>query len=369
MKRLTAAITAFLLCLSLMPVALAAPIRDLASQTDLASRLKQLDLFQGRGTSADGTVDFALTDPLNRAEAVTMLIRAMGNDAEAQVQARTHTFNDVPDWADGYISYAYAGGLAKGVSDTAFGAGDPASASMYATLLLRALGYSDGQGGDFQWDDPWTLAETVGIAPAGVNREQFCRGDAVTMTCGALFARMKGSEKTLADTLIAGGVFTRQQFEAAFPSSPFVDGEPERDSALAEEWKRYDEELAGLEISGLWCELDCAETELCTVALASYSGGSSGRFCNFCLIYKPGSPLGVKRVPLPLPRRSSSGAYAQPTNAAVTADGRTLTYSFHFEETLTNFFTGEVMREAGTYQYTTDLSTGETELVIVPLQP
>ena len=360
MKRITAVLTAILLCVALIPAVNAAGVRDLHNQTELASQLEALGLFMGRGKNADNTTDFALNEPLNRAEAVTMRVRAIGRGAEAEACGKTHPFTDVPAWADGYISCAYTAGLTKGLSDTEFGAADSATGPMYATLLLRALGYSEGVGQDFIWDNPWELAEDCGLAPAGVNREEFLRADVVMMTGAALFACQKGRTETLADTLIAEGAFTKEKFESVFPSKPLTPEEPDGTDARTEEWARYEEELAKLTKDGLWCGFDYTETELCTVVNASYSGGSSGTFYGLYLIYKPGSALGVKRIDLPLPLRSNSGANAQADNVAISSDGKTLTYSFCFDEPLINFFTDEVVQEAGTYDYTTDLLTGVT---------
>lgn len=374
MKRVIAAFAALVLCITLLPPVSAAGGRDLDGQTRLAAGLRELGLFLGR-ENEDHTVDFALEDPLSRTEAVVMLLRALGHDAEARDHTPTHPFTDVPSWADGYISYAYAAGLAAGISETEFDALTAASAGAYATLLLRALGYADGEGGDFTWDNPWALAEESGIVPAGVDRQSFRRGDAVEMTCAALFADKKGGGSTLADSLIAGGVFTAEQFRSAFPVNPFAPAdpgetgapaEPEDPGLPAEDRALYEAELEKLKRDGLWCKFDYTETDLCTVVNASYSGGSRGTFYSLYLVYKPGSPMGVKTVELPLPLRSNSGANARADNTAISDDGKRLTYSFHFDETLINHFTDEVMQEAGTYQYTTDLTTGETALKHIP---
>ena len=93
---------------------------------------------------------------------------------QAQESAKTHPFSDVPDWADGYVSYAYTAGLTKGVSEDRFGAADTASAEMYLTFMLRALGYTEGDSGDFSWDAHWTLAEECGILPSGWTGRAFC---------------------------------------------------------------------------------------------------------------------------------------------------------------------------------------------------
>ena len=153
-----------LLCLALCLGSVgAAESRDLTSQEGQAMRLERLGLFLGVGEDGNGFTDFDLDRAPSREEAVTMLVRALGKGAEAAGMEKTHPFTDVPAWADGYVSYAYAQGLTKGISDTAFGAGETATGAMYVTFMLRALNYVDGA--DFTWDDPWALAEDCGILP------------------------------------------------------------------------------------------------------------------------------------------------------------------------------------------------------------
>ena len=94
---------------------------------------------------------------------------------------------------------------------------------MFLTFTLRALGYSDINGADFSWSDPFTLAAQVGILPEGVDQTNFWRADAVLVSAAALSAKLKDSADTLADKLISEGMFTRTAYEAAFSSA-----EPQR---------------------------------------------------------------------------------------------------------------------------------------------
>ena len=149
MKKLLAAGLCLTMCVWAAPLGVAAAARDLDIEHGLASQLKELGLFLGVGEKENGTTDFALERAPNRTEALTMLVRALGKEAPAQESAKTHPFSDVPDWADGYVSYAYTAGLTKGVSEDRFGAADTASAEMYLTFMLRALGYTEGDSGDF----------------------------------------------------------------------------------------------------------------------------------------------------------------------------------------------------------------------------
>ncbi len=223
-KRLLAGLLCLSLCLTFAPVTLAAGARDTAPEEALAAQLQSLGLFLGVGEKADGATDFDLNRAPNRAEALTMLVRALGKDAQAAAYPHKHPFTDVPSWAEGYVSYAYDKGLTKGISETKFGAADKVSGEMYLTFMLRALGYTEGEDsqGDFSWSAPWALATWCNILPLRVDQKNFLRADLVDITGAALFAQLKGSDKTLEQSLMAQGVFTQAQFDGAFPSDPFA---------------------------------------------------------------------------------------------------------------------------------------------------
>lgn len=224
MKKILVVFLCILMCVSVSPMALAfhsKDTRDISSETSLASQLKELGLFQGVGGNNDGTTDFDLNRAPDRVEALTMMVRALGKGAEAEAYPKTHPFSDVPAWADGYVSYAYDNGLTSGVSDTLFGAESTATAEMYLTFMLRALGYADGKDKDFIWDTPWALASWCGILPTQVEWTNFLRADVVDVTSAALYADIKGTLTTLSGRLVSEGVFTAEQFNTAFPTYPF----------------------------------------------------------------------------------------------------------------------------------------------------
>jgi hypothetical protein len=184
----------------------------------LALSLRKMGLFLG-----DEKGNFNLDRVPSRTEALVMLIRALGEDAPAKAAGKTHPFSDIPSWADGYVSWGYEKGYTTGVSDTLFGGEDPADARMYLTFMLRALGYSDGEGGDFRWDSPYLAAREAGILPFEVNCLNFTRADAVLVTSAALFAPEKNFQfQALHERLEAAGAFPPEQFQSAFPTDPFA---------------------------------------------------------------------------------------------------------------------------------------------------
>jgi len=217
MKRLSAFILVLILCFTVIfPSALAASAnRDTRAEEQLALDLKDLGLFRGVSST-----DFALDRAPTRVEAVVMLVRSLGQESEALAGSWPDPFTDIPSWASKYIGYAYQKSLTNGVSATEFGTGS-ASANMYVTFALRALGYSD-QNGDFSWDQPFSLAKSIGILPDIVQTTDFLRADVVAVTYASLSAKIKGSTSTLSDKLISDGVFTGDQFETYYDASAIV---------------------------------------------------------------------------------------------------------------------------------------------------
>ena len=289
-----------LLCLAFcLGAAGAAEGRDLSRQEGQAIRLEDLGLFRGVGVDENGFTDFDLDRSPSREEAVTMLVRALGKDAEAAGMEKTHPFADVPAWADSYVSYAWENGLTKGISDTAFGAGETATGAMYVTFMLRALGYADGT--DFTWDDPWALAGTCGIVPERVDRANFLRADAVDVTAAALSARLKGTETTLAQKLIAEGAISQAAWDRAFQT--------------------YEAAMAGIAANDFYREEGRWESDYGTVVLGLVSGLPRGNGYTLQLVTKPASAVGEGLViDLPLENK------AAPEEPALSTDGRTFTY-------------------------------------------
>lgn len=192
-RTIFAVLLAAALVLSLSAAALAANPSATAEQ--MAAELKAWGLFQG---VSDGNFD--LYRAPTRAEALAMLIRALGKEGEALAGGWEHPFTDVPAWADPYVGYGYENGLTNGVSATLFGASYAAGANVYLSFMLRALGYDDKQG-DFNWEAPYTQARAAGILPSSVDLENFWRRDAVLVSYAALRGAMKDGSGTLAERL------------------------------------------------------------------------------------------------------------------------------------------------------------------------
>ncbi len=210
MKKLIAILLAVVLVFALTSVAFAAD----AEETTAADILNALGLFIGTGTDAEGKPIYDLDRAPNRMEAVTMLVRLLGKEEEANAGAWEIPFTDVKDWAKPYVGYAYANGLTKGYSEKTFGGTDAVTAAQYLTFILRALGYSSDS--DFRWDAAWELTNELGITAGEYDAAaSFDRGDVVMTSCSALSATVKGEDFSLAEKLLNEGVFTVEQFQAA----------------------------------------------------------------------------------------------------------------------------------------------------------
>ncbi|MBQ7523188.1 MAG: S-layer homology domain-containing protein [Oscillospiraceae bacterium] len=194
-----------------------------ADEERKANALYELNLFKGVSTM---TVDFALDKSLNRAEGIVMLLRMLGVEQKALGGTWAHPFTDLAKtnsaWADKYIGYAYVNGLTKGTGAATFSGSNALTDQQFATMCLRALGYADsGDAADFQWNDSTSFAAKKGILSSGEKIAAFDRGNAVTMIWEFLNSELKNSSQTLADRLVADGVFTSSAFARA---SKIADG-------------------------------------------------------------------------------------------------------------------------------------------------
>ena len=185
-----------------------------------AESLYQLGLFNGTGTYADGSPKFELDRAPTRFEAVTMLVRLLGKEAEVKTLTYTAPFTDLKGWEKPYVQYLYSNGLANGTNRTTFHPTGKCTAQMYAVFLLRALGYSDTA--DFSYANAIETAREQGIYDTGIiNTQNFLRDDAAAASYTALSVSPKNSEGTLLDQLVSGNAITEanaKRYQSLFSS-------------------------------------------------------------------------------------------------------------------------------------------------------
>ena len=202
MKKLCKALALAVLCV--MSLALYAGASDFDG---IAQELKDVGLFQGTDTG------FELDRAPTRAESAVMLVRLLGAEetAKADLEAgkTAHPFTDVPEWAKAHVAWLYTNKLTNGISETEFGSDSLCNAQMYCTFVLRALGYSDGEGGQFAYDEAVSFAAEKGVYNTAVAQGEFLRDDVVAVSYQALFAKVNGQENTLLAKLIADGAVSQ----------------------------------------------------------------------------------------------------------------------------------------------------------------
>lgn len=177
----------------------------------IAENLKSLGLFVGSDKG------FELDRAPTRVEEVVMLIRLLGKEQTALSGNWTHPFTDVPAWADKYIGYAYENSLAGGIGGGKFGTDTPATAQMFATFVLRAMGYTDDTRGgtDFTYARAVDFAMDRGLIAGNGDIENFNRGACVRIMEAAPRQR-KNNGDLLWKELANEGVFSEIAYRNAF---------------------------------------------------------------------------------------------------------------------------------------------------------
>ena len=208
MKKLRSTIAVMIVICSLLTTNITALAFGPNETRSIDNFFIEAQLLKGTGT------DYGLENTANRMEGIVVLIRLMGKEAEAQAMAdQPCQFTDVPDWAKGYVNYAYSENLSKGISETKFGVNNNMTADQYNTLLLRVLGYDDSKG-DFFWEDSVGKARELSILSHDMAHEYlktgyvYTKGDLMDTAFCYLEAKYKDQEQTLLDRLIEDGVIT-----------------------------------------------------------------------------------------------------------------------------------------------------------------
>ena len=192
-----------------------------------ADALNTLNVLRG-----DEKGDLMLDRTAFRVEGATMLIRLLGAEKDALSGNWYHPFTDVPDWASPYIGYLYKNGLTKGIGNNKYGS-DHMDEKSYLTFLLRALGYSDKEGGDFTWDTVGQTAVEVGLIKseeeAGISnllkRERLSQ-----LSWRAMFLNHKVQNKPLLIYLYEKGMIEYESVASFFTKN---------DNRIIDQWFAY----------------------------------------------------------------------------------------------------------------------------------
>ena len=193
-------ILSMLLTTLLLSVALC--VTASASDFDaVAEDLSTIGMFRG---TANG---FELDRAPTRSEAAIMLVRLYGAEEAAKTAYEageiSHPFTDVSEFTSPYVAWQYTNGITNGFTETTFASQRPCSAQNYATFLLRALGYKDGE--DFQYADALVFAQEKGFYEPIMFSGEFLRDDLAALTYQGLAADTADGETYLLDKLIQDG--------------------------------------------------------------------------------------------------------------------------------------------------------------------
>ncbi len=203
MKKALSLILALALCLALGAAPASAAF---VSGTEAVSALETLGLAEGTGAG------FEPERPATRAETVVMLLRLLGLEAEAKQSALPCPFYDA-GWAADYLAFAADRGLVQGKTRWYFGRDEAVTARDAAALLLRALGYADGE--DFVWESALAFSDSIGLTHGEYTASDvFLREDLALLCCTALSLTPKGGIGTLIDSLYLRGVVSASALRA-----------------------------------------------------------------------------------------------------------------------------------------------------------
>ena len=165
---------------------------------DAADKLYAYGLFSGTGVDESGKPVYSLDAPLNRQEAITIVLNLLGLAHEAKQTVSPMPFEDVDAWAQPFVGYAYAKGITAGLSETEYGAARRVTAAEYLSFLLGSLGYRADR--DFVWREATVLSDHLGITYGHLaDGQALTRGDAVILAERVLYAKMPESGLTLSE--------------------------------------------------------------------------------------------------------------------------------------------------------------------------
>lgn len=201
-KRIVSLLLAAVLVIGLVPMAGA--YSDVAD-SQLSARLELLSGLGVVNGYTDGT--FKPQNTLTRAEFTKMVVMLLGGDKTCETFGAYTIFGDVPSsgWSAKFINYAARDkekgglGLLKGYTDGTFKPNNTITYGEAATIILRALGYTDADVG-FTWPKNFTdkaASSGLGDRVSRGDYEAISRADAANIFYNALFVEKKDGSKLI----------------------------------------------------------------------------------------------------------------------------------------------------------------------------
>lgn len=203
MKKFISLVLGLAMVVSIIPSAYAA-YTDVPAYADYympALRLQDLGIISGY---SDGS--FQPDNSITRAEFTKIVVCMMDKETEARASMSTSGFFDVPQgsWSAPYINYAVQKEILSGYSDGSFGPNRTISFAEAVTILLRTLGYQEGEVGYFWPNNYVNAAASLGMS-AGLSYAPdtpLTRGSAAILTDRALFTKPSAVSYANSDTYL-----------------------------------------------------------------------------------------------------------------------------------------------------------------------
>ena len=166
LNKVLAMLVVFMMVLS--TVAFASSFADVAAESSYSTAIEvgvDLGLIKGY---EDGT--FKPEGEITRAEFAAIVVRLLGQEAQAAGAKASTQFVDVPadHWAAGYVNIAVQAGVINGYGDGNFGPEDLVEYQDAITMMVRALGYEPAIGSAGYPTGYLTKAGELGLT-TGVN--------------------------------------------------------------------------------------------------------------------------------------------------------------------------------------------------------
>ena len=225
--------------------------------------------------------------------------------------------------------------------------------SAYSLRLVYKEGSAKGAGETV--DLPLAVCDGMGIVAKAENLSLSADGKTLTYTCAVPKTVLSDPGDLSSEVISAAGTYTYTvdlstgEVAEAFRAAPKPTPEAEQaayDAAIAQRTE-------GVTV------LERLESDSCTVLYTSAANDAKGERLSLILVFKPGSARGAgETTSVGLPPITET-IQAAPENLAISADGKTLTFTCTVDERSTG-------QEMGTYHYTIPLDTGAVWVEIAP---
>ena len=222
--------------------------------------------------------------------------------------------------------------------------------SVYSLRLVYKDGSAKGAGETV--DLPLTVCDGMGIVAQAENLTLSADGKTLTYTCTVPKTVLSDPGDPASEVIRAAGTYTYTVDLATGDTSEAFQAAPE--PTPEEEQAAYDAAIAQ-RTQGVTV-LERLESDNCTVLYTSASDAKGERL-SLILVFKPGSARGAgETTSVGLPSITET-IQAAPEDLAISADGKTLTFTCTVDELSTG-------QQVSTYHYTIPLDTGSVQFEV-----